>query len=680
MNRRWWLATGLVLLAAALGWWVVQVTLLDPGDDRANASGYGQFVLAAVGLPISVVALWRTFVPAGAPDLDGLADLLARAVRNQAEATAVERGLVQPAPLPVNWRRATEQVAGPLAAATVTRDGRAWFDPLPGLSRVTAGRLRGGTRKALHAVYGGLPSGRLLIIGGPGAGKSSAAVLLQLDALRYRDQASAEDRGQIPVPVMSTLHGWNPATTSVQDWLVGKLAELPLLRSESGAGHARALLAGGRVAVFLDGLDEIPEPLRPAALRALSEQATFRLVVLTRVDELADAARQHTLTGAVALKLDPLTPAAVAEYLLRPLTEPAPPAWQAVTRALVAGGPLSRALTNPLWVSLVHDIYPPTGEVDELLDTERFPTAEAITDHLLDHVVTAAYTPRPGRPEPRYTADEARRALARVAENLNREGSRDLAWWRLGTQVPRLPRMLLTTIAAAGAGAPAFWIADRFSLTERVVGTALFGLAFGIAAPFYGPEAPTRFTLSAKHLLHPRLGRAEWAGVVGFGVAGGVVIGSASGPALGVAFGALCAVGLTALFGFIGGMKQTEADLGSADPVRIWRRERSAAFGMGVGAGLVIWVLTVSLPGLVGAIAFGLGAAFAASATTHAAVAQAYLAVRYGTPIRLVRFLEDARSRHLLRTVGPIYQFRHATLQDRLASSPPAGRGSSASA
>jgi len=34
-----------------------------------------------------------------------------------------------------------------------------------------------------------------------------------------------------------------------------------------------------------------------------------------------------------------------------------------------------------------------------------------------------------------------------------------------------------------------------------------------------------------------------------------------------------------------------------------------------------------------------------------------------------MEFLEDARKRGVLRTIGPIYQFRHARLQDRLASS-----------
>jgi hypothetical protein len=45
---------------------------------------------------------------------------------------------------------------------------------------------------------------------------------------------------------------------------------------------AAGLLATGKVTVILDGMDEIHEQLRPVALRALSQQAHFRLVVLTR--------------------------------------------------------------------------------------------------------------------------------------------------------------------------------------------------------------------------------------------------------------------------------------------------------------------------------------------------------------------------------------------------------------
>jgi hypothetical protein len=40
---------------------------------------------------------------------------------------------------------------------------------------------------------------------------------------------------------------------------------------------------------------------------------------------------------------------------------------------------------------------------------------------------------------------------------------------------------------------------------------------------------------------------------------------------------------------------------------------------------------------------------------------------RHVPRIALMSFLEDARNRGVLRTVGATYQFRHATLQDQLA-------------
>jgi hypothetical protein len=43
-------------------------------------------------------------------------------------------------------------------------------------------------------------------------------------------------------------------------------------------------------------------------------------------------------------------------------------------------------------------------------------------------------------------------------------------------------------------------------------------------------------------------------------------------------------------------------------------------------------------------------------------------------PVALMPFLEDARNRGVLRTVGAVYQFRHATLQDKLAKHTPALR------
>jgi hypothetical protein len=273
VTRKWLLVVGGVLVTVAVGWWVLQVALLD-SPDRGNAATYGQFVLAAVGLLISLAALWKTLAPNRTePGLDELTDRLALAMRNQWTNAANERRLLQPAPLPIRWHRSGDPVVGPVAAATRADHG---FDPLPGLDRVTSSRLRRGTRRDLHRIYGGLASGRLMIVGGPGTGKSSAAVLLLLDALRYRDQATPDDRSRIPVPVLFTLQNWNPETTSVEAWLHTKLAEIPVFNGRPR--DAVNLLRAGRIAVFLDGLDEIPAPVRPLALQALGEQATFRLV------------------------------------------------------------------------------------------------------------------------------------------------------------------------------------------------------------------------------------------------------------------------------------------------------------------------------------------------------------------------------------------------------------------
>ena len=148
-----------------------------------------------------------------------LADLLARTVDAEWTRAAGERGLLEPEPIPVRWQRPTAPVAGPVAAAVASTR----FAPLPGLAAAGEQRLQAGQVSELHKVYGGLGSGRLIIAGGPGSGKSSAAVLLILTALRYRQSVPDKARPAVPVPVMFTLHGWDPGTQRARDWLAERL-------------------------------------------------------------------------------------------------------------------------------------------------------------------------------------------------------------------------------------------------------------------------------------------------------------------------------------------------------------------------------------------------------------------------------------------------------------------------
>jgi hypothetical protein len=79
----------------------------------------------------------------------------------------------------------------------------------------------------------------------------------------------------------------------------------------------------------------------------------------------------------------------------------------------------------------------------------------------------------------------------------------------------------------------------------------------------------------------------------------------------------------------------------------------------GAGAGLAT--------GLTVAAGTWLATALVLPLSWPACLAFAQLASGGPTPARLMRFLEDARDRNVLRAIGPVYQFRHARLQDRLA-------------
>ncbi|MFF5185955.1 hypothetical protein ACFY30_19645 [Streptomyces sp. NPDC000345] len=60
--------------------------------------------------------------------------------------------------------------------------------------------------------------------------------------------------------------------------------------------------------------------------------------------------------------------------------------------------------------------------------------------------------------------------------------------------------------------------------------------------------------------------------------------------------------------------------------------------------------------------------ALALSAWGRLGTARIWLAVTGRAPWRLMRFLEDAHRRGVLRHSGALYEFRHVRLQERLAA------------
>ena len=217
------------------------------------------------------------------------------------------------------------------------------------------------------------------------------------------------------------------------------------------------MLEEGRIAVILDGLDEIPENLRPAVLLALSQQATFRLVLLTRSAEMADAAAQALLQGAAAVELQDIDPVTAADDPTRTQLDPPPHDWRELTSQLRQDprGPLARALNSPLMLTLVRDTYRAGDDVGELLglqDAAGHPaSSEDIADHLLDRVLPAAYTQQPAEPPPRYDLPTAERALRCIAARMNNDGIRDLQWWHVPAWGPTPPLASSRPASAPGS-------------------------------------------------------------------------------------------------------------------------------------------------------------------------------------------------------------------------------------
>ncbi|WP_329277574.1 hypothetical protein [Streptomyces sp. NBC_01451] len=647
--------------------------------------------------------------------LDATADELAATVRRQWEREAGLRRLLEPAPLPVRWQVSDRRMTGRVSGATA-EGARARFAPLPGLVPTTRDGLRGGGGPVeLHAVYGGLASGRLLLVGPPAAGKTAAAVLLLLDALRYRANTAAPGlRRLVPVPVMLSLHGWDPAAESPADWAAGRLSrEYTLFRGRNGRARALELLESGRVALFLDALDEVGGKLRTAMLSAL-ESADFRLVLVSRSKEAVLTSRRARLSGAVALEILPVRPADAAAYLLGPLPEPSPPAWELLARTLLdtPDSAVARALAGPLAVGLLRDVYGDADPVDELLDPVRFPTPRAVEDHLLDHAVTAAYTARPGRPRPRHSPEAADRALRHLAVRLTEQGTRDLAWWHIPSWADRRPRAV-----AVGAVIGLLYGVSCFFLILRLSGPVWAGVLGPVSAIGAGFAAGWLNVRSGDPQPLPSAG---WRDIFSrSAVRTGVVQWLVTAVAVWLLFGLgplmdpglpawLCFLstipagfGTTLVYGrgyelvagtFIGhgsgrwfdGVREEHsnppvADSRSVGPRDVWLHHIRLRLLLGLLVGLAVALLIVPAAtwqhgfwtGAPLGLGAGLWAGLAAGPVTNLGVATAMTAVQLsaaeGTPVRLMSFLEDARRRNLLRATGPVYQFRHARLQERLA-------------
>jgi hypothetical protein len=628
---------------------------------------------------------------------------LADLVLAQWRAEIVVRQLDDPAPLSVRWRL-TE-----LDAAE-----RAEHSTRPKLLRYLAGegitRFEGRSDliSEIVALFRRLQRRRLVILGDPGMGKTTLAVLLLRDLLEH-------PQPEEPVPVLLSMSGWDPGAESLHAWAARRLAEdYPALRAaDFGPDVARPLVDQRRILLVLDGLDELPERVRPGILDQLNAAAADPLILTCRSAEyetaLTDQGRRR-LTSAAVIEPDPLTATDAANYLQRNLTPDAARRWAALLSTLKndQNSPISQALSTPLALWLLRKVYlEPGAAPTELCDTTRFATANALTEHLLDHLVEALITANPPRrdigeehtfrPRRAWEPSDAKEWLSYLAHRQKTIGSRDLAWWQLNLAVRRRTKMLI----ALGLS---LVLVCAFMLTFGLVLGPEFGITFGPVFVLVGgiafvtlhrspAEVPAYIDLRLRGRVR-LLGRklTAWpsirAGLV-FGLVAGLVFGfivasefglveGIEGVLIGgIAFGLIFQL----VFGFVAWAKTPLTNDRPQTPTVTFRRDLrlvylySVAFGIGfMLVGLVFGIGFLPAPELVTLIGlglvFGLLAGFVfglGQLSGQYLVAVAVLHVRGLLPLRLLTFLDDAHRLGILREAGPVYQFRHAELQDRLA-------------
>jgi hypothetical protein len=703
----------------------IVVVAVGEGVDRASL--WSAVVAALAGVMAAVAAVWplaagsppgpvphglaataqitddKTAAMIQGPSPIQLSPLLTEAESNLAIAVRRRAGsrlneVAGPYSLPVRWANADESLVDHWERIRCCEDGT----PLD-----LAGNLEN-----ISDTFCRVPSGRLVVLRRPGAGKSVLALQFVVTLL----DAGSWQAG-MPVPVVFPLSSWQPKQVPLREWLATTLlSRHPHLRDRYGSSPtlAHALLERGQILPVLDGFDEITPEHRFDALKAIDESFIpgegYLLTSQPDAYRAATDAAHRVLSAAAVVELADLDDAMVAEYLRRTarkvLTK-----WEPVLRRLreqpddPAVTRLHSALATPFMVAMAKATYSDTNaDPAALLDATRFPDSRSVEDHLLDALIDVAYERNPDETvsttgRQRWTAADARDYLGFLAVHQYAVSKQDIQWWML-----RWPGFLPTLLSILSAlylagNLVAFVLVLGMGEGTQAPGARFFlGLlvtlvTYAIAMRF-GP-ALTRDTIRPRERQRRRM---QFIGML----VPSVIVGGALGVLLdwvfdyssmlpgigvGVFYGAVMA-GYGAIFRWPppqppvvpkGGLKDPPQPDDFDNPVALLPVARRAAWQR---AALATPIDVAGVLMLADLNQFGHDWPWLAAACILTPASAVFMYTVYGTwlatrwqlflkgflPADALGFLEDAHARGILRQSGASYQFRHALLQAHLAT------------
>ncbi|MEO8136967.1 MAG: protein kinase [Betaproteobacteria bacterium] len=504
-------------------------------------------------------------------------------------------------------------------------------------------------------------AGAMLILGQPGAGKTTQLLELARDLLTGAMQNESR-----PVPVVLHLSTWADQRLSLADWLVDELDK----RYDLPPGAARACLAGGELALLLDGLDEVAPVHRAECVAAINafrkEAGSVPLAVCSRTADYGALPLRLRLAGAVVIQS--LTTRQINAYVER-VNDSAP----GLCAALRADESLQELLETPLMLGIAAHTYGtnPGLHVTGTLEQRRTQLFAAYGD--------AMFTRR-GR-NTQYSQQQCTRWLGWLAATMLRHHQSVfyLEWMQPGWLARPIERW------AAGRGSVALF-GTLFGMVVGLCGGLQSNLAFSLAVSLacglgggmvvaslgYGDRIRpiTRLRWSPSTLREGVVRKLAVAVGVGLLLSAGV--GMVLGTAIGVAIGA----GGTLALCYFGGM---DLDLVKTDA---WRpaspnegmRQSLRNAGWGCAAGALIGGLAGALAAgwsgaLLGTLVFAMIVAMIAGAhpcMQHFMV-RALLWRAGCAPWNYVRFLDYAVGRIFMQRLGGGYGFVHRELLEHFA-------------
>jgi len=448
---------------------------LGPFVRHPFLAGAGIIVLIA----IVGVFMWRYLEKESATagldipkEIERATEALAVKLRNQALDWEASHMIDRPVPLPVQWDNAPDHLSASWSAINRNSDNAS---PI----------ALDGNIGQIAEIFARVPSGRLVVLGGRGSGKTVIASHFMLSML----PKVGTDPVDMPIPVLFSMASWDPDKKQFKTWLTEELVGVdPTLDRLMPSGNKLAyeLLDRGRIFPILDGLDEMASSVRAAALDALSDSLRHddKVLVTSRLAEYSAAVQQvGPLAEAAAIVIDDLDVTDLNEYFGAVRLAVQRDSWSFVLGRLAAAetgssaAALREVLKTPLMVFMARTVYrAPTADPKDLL---TIGDANAIRAELFRQFVPSVYDEGPGTRATQRSHNrviKAERYLRTLATQLVDIGAVNFRWWQLHQGLSRRDRTFLgITVSTAATG--------LLSLIVRPFGaetSILDGLSLGI--------------------------------------------------------------------------------------------------------------------------------------------------------------------------------------------------------